>query len=211
MTESDIAELPQDIANRGVNVGVCAILESSDKKVLLTRRAAHMRTFPGIWVPPGGGIDSNESLLQAGKRELLEETGLDIQDSEIQSSDVLCLWESVYPPYLSRGQPKRHHIVVYFHIVLNRSHSSLKPRIVIQQEEVDAIAWLGTDHVGYCIEGTAIDSKLYVISVTKEGTQKNVASELDFLRAGAPDTGPDVERVSSGTLFALGQWLKLSS
>ena len=39
--------------DRGVDVGCALILESSDGRVLLTRRAAHLRTFPGIWVPPG--------------------------------------------------------------------------------------------------------------------------------------------------------------
>ena len=215
MTCEDIAKLPDDIAQRGINVGVCAILESSDQHVLLTRRAQHMRTFPGIWVPPGGGIDSNESLLEAGKRELLEETGLNIKDSEIESSRTLCLWESVFPPYLSRGQPKRHHIVVYFHITLNRDRSSLRSRILIQREEADAVAWLGKSHVKYCF-GKPSDvggddsskEKLKVIVALKKRDQEEVESPLNFLRALAPDTGPDVERVSTGTLFALEQWLK---
>lgn len=211
MTWSDISELPDDIAGRGINVGVCAILESADKCVLLTRRAAHMRTFPGIWVPPGGGIDFNETLLQAGQRELLEETGLDINDSEIQSSRILCLWESVYPPYLSRGQPKRHHIVVYFHIILTQDQSSLNPRIVIQREEVDAVAWLNKGHIDYCLNGTKCDSNLQVIVPGYDKEQKVIESKLEFLRAEAPDTGPDVERVSSGTLFALSEWHKSSA
>ena len=29
-----------------------------------------MRTFPGIWVPPGGHIDVGETLIEAGLREL---------------------------------------------------------------------------------------------------------------------------------------------
>ena len=32
----------------GVDVGVVTILETSDTHVLLTRRAKHMRTFPGL-------------------------------------------------------------------------------------------------------------------------------------------------------------------
>ena len=37
----------------GISVAVAVILESSDTKVLLTRRPPHMRTFPNVWVPPG--------------------------------------------------------------------------------------------------------------------------------------------------------------
>ena len=39
--------------NVGISVAVAVILESSDTKVLLTRRPPHMRTFPNVWVPPG--------------------------------------------------------------------------------------------------------------------------------------------------------------
>ena len=62
--------LPAETTKRGVNVGVVVILESRDSQVLLTRRAAHMRTFPGVWVPPGGHIELGETLLEAGLREL---------------------------------------------------------------------------------------------------------------------------------------------
>ena len=38
-----------------------------------------MRTFPNVWVPPGGSIEgSDRSLLEAGARELKEEVGIDI-------------------------------------------------------------------------------------------------------------------------------------
>lgn len=39
-----------------MDVGVAVLLESSDHRLLLTHRAEHMRTFPGIWVPPGGHV-----------------------------------------------------------------------------------------------------------------------------------------------------------
>ena len=61
-------------------------------RVLLTQRTWAMRTFPGCWVFPGGGVDSGEDLATAARRELLEETGL-----TAGAMEIFCLWESVYP------------------------------------------------------------------------------------------------------------------
>ena len=47
---------------------VAAVLDSQDR-VLLTRRAAHMRSFPASWVLPGGGLDPGEELLEGMMRE----------------------------------------------------------------------------------------------------------------------------------------------
>lgn len=51
-----------------------------------------MRTFPGVWVPPGGHVELGETLLQAGLREMKEETGIQIEES---SANILGLWEVV--------------------------------------------------------------------------------------------------------------------
>lgn len=44
------AELP---TNRGVDLGVAVILQSSDQTVLLTRRTSTLSVSPNLWVPPG--------------------------------------------------------------------------------------------------------------------------------------------------------------
>ena len=53
-----VAALPDDIASRGVDVGAAVVLESYDGFILLSRRARHLRTFPGLWVPPGKSLRS---------------------------------------------------------------------------------------------------------------------------------------------------------
>ncbi len=216
MRQEHVDQLTEDVISRGVGVAVVALVESSDAHVLLTRRAKHMRTFPGIWVPPGGGIDEGETLLQAGLRELKEEVGLDIGSEEACQARVLCLWESVYPPLLERGAPKRHHVVVYFHILLKEAHGLLDERIVFQQEEVDASAWLSRDNVNVVVHGKRSDgteaNKTFKMKVLDEesGQVKHVDCPSQVLRAKAPVNGVDVDRVSWGTVYALSQWLKIS-
>ena len=41
------------ISQRGVAVAATVVLQSSDGAVLITQRAAHMRTYPLVWVVPG--------------------------------------------------------------------------------------------------------------------------------------------------------------
>ncbi|MEK6969992.1 MAG: NUDIX hydrolase [Nanoarchaeota archaeon] len=58
-----------------VGVGVCII---KDNKVLLGRRkGAH---GSGCWSFPGGHLEFNESVEDCAKREVLEETGIQIQN-----------------------------------------------------------------------------------------------------------------------------------
>jgi 8-oxo-dGTP pyrophosphatase MutT (NUDIX family) len=51
--------------------------------VLLTRRAATLRSHGGQWALPGGRIDASEPPAQAALRELSEELGLDLDESAL--------------------------------------------------------------------------------------------------------------------------------
>jgi 8-oxo-dGTP pyrophosphatase MutT (NUDIX family) len=53
------------VPNRDLRVGVCCVVEHK-KKVLITRRAATLRTFPLKWVFPGGHVNFGERLEDAG-------------------------------------------------------------------------------------------------------------------------------------------------
>lgn len=48
--------------NRGVDLGVAIILQSSDTTVLLTRRTRTLRVSPNLWVPPGGHVELDEEV-----------------------------------------------------------------------------------------------------------------------------------------------------
>ncbi|XP_035870978.1 nucleoside diphosphate-linked moiety X motif 17 isoform X2 [Phyllostomus discolor] len=130
--------------NRGVDLGVAIILQSSDKTVLLTRRTRTLKVSPNLWVPPGGHVELDEELLDGGLRELCEETRLQLPQGQF-SWVPLGLWESAYPPRLSWGLPKYHHIIVYLLVVSQESQQQLQARIQPNPSEVSAFIWLDTD------------------------------------------------------------------
>ncbi len=215
LTAAQAAQISEEVTARGVAVGSVALVESADRHVLLTRRAKHMRTFPGVWVPPGGAAEPGETLLATALRELQEETGLDV--AETSTSDVLCLWESVFPPFLERGLPSRHHIVVYFHVEVTKKRNELDQALVLQPEEVDAAAWLSESQIKLVIEGKDEDDSMtknmessFKMRVLQEdGTMASLDCPSEVLLAKAPVKGMDTERMSSGTRYALSEWLKL--
>jgi len=59
-----------DTENYRDNVGIMIV---SSERLILAGDALH---YPGEWMMPQGGIDSNEDPGQAMERELLEETGI---------------------------------------------------------------------------------------------------------------------------------------
>nr|XP_042699235.1 nucleoside diphosphate-linked moiety X motif 17 isoform X1 [Chrysemys picta bellii] len=155
-------------------------------------------------------------LLEAGLRELQEETGLRLEPGGF-SWRMLGLWESVYPPMLSRGLPRRHHVVAYLLLLSTESHQQLQTRIKADESEVSAYAWLEL-HVLECIAavedgaentGHVPNNLPPTIKATELSGGSARPTELPtatFLNT-APAAGEDVERVSTGTRFALQLWL----
>lgn len=60
-----------------LRVVVGAVIEK-DNCILLGQKAKNRGPYPNQWHIPGGGIENHETLETALRREILEETGLDI-------------------------------------------------------------------------------------------------------------------------------------
>lgn len=209
-----------------IPVSVCVILESRDGQILLTRRSEKMKAFPGVWVPPGGYVDPGETICEAGLREVEEETGLKILPNTIEEIGHLALWESVYPALLSRGSPKRHALVVYYHVKVNRSSDELKPYLRVSEAEVGMVGWFDEDSVRKIITLQKNDKIIKAMKVvSSDGLLEafdlplaNMCKQVpELTRNGDGESSiicPEVlaaselDRVSTGTKFAMKEWLK---
>ena len=68
---------------KAASVAVCIVLEHDVRSLLITRRARNLRSHAGQWALPGGGRDAGESVEDAARRELLEETGVQVAPDDV--------------------------------------------------------------------------------------------------------------------------------
>ena len=64
-------------------VAVCVVEDDAVPALLVTRRAARMRSHAGQWALPGGRLDGGETPVQGALRELEEEVGLTLPPSSV--------------------------------------------------------------------------------------------------------------------------------
>ena len=64
-------------------VTVCVVEDDGGPALLITRRAARLRSHPGQWALPGGRLDPGETPAQGALRELEEEVALVLPGSAV--------------------------------------------------------------------------------------------------------------------------------
>jgi ADP-ribose pyrophosphatase YjhB (NUDIX family) len=74
-----IQELRKLIGHRPIlMVGSGVLIEDADQRLLLLKRSDNQ-----CWGLPGGAVEPGEEIEQAARREILEETGLEVHDLEL--------------------------------------------------------------------------------------------------------------------------------
>lgn len=113
----------------GIRVRAACVAVDGEGRVLLVR---HRKRGQEYWLLPGGGVEVGETMVDAARRELVEETGLDAEVGRL-----LLVAESIDP------RDGRHILHVSF---AARVHSgTLQPGY--DERLVDA-AWVPVDRLG---------------------------------------------------------------
>ena len=106
---------------------VCVWVYDGRGNILLTRRAPG-KTYAGTWENSGGGAQAGETSLQAIRRELFEETGIQAEESEFELLETT-----------------RDNIAFYDHYCLHRQ--TPLEQIVLLPGETDDVRWATFDDI----------------------------------------------------------------
>lgn len=122
---------------------VTAYIISSDNKLLLGMKdPAGGGTYVNYWHNPGGGVEPDETELEAVKREVREETGLDVSQCEIQLIDH----ETGQSP---KRQPDGEEVLVnmkiaVYKISLDQMHNEVK---LAAADDLSTLKWFPLEHL----------------------------------------------------------------
>ncbi|MFC1626752.1 NUDIX hydrolase [Patescibacteria group bacterium] len=96
-------------------INVVAIIEK-EGNILLGKKAKGIGPYPNKWLIPGGGVEKNETLEEALRREVREETNVEIENIRKVYEDEDIVWKN--------GE-KQHFIYKTFHV--DYINGQLKP------------------------------------------------------------------------------------
>lgn len=115
-----------------IRVG-CSVLIKSNNKLLLGIR--NKEPNKGLIITPGGGVELFENMIDTVKREIMEETGLEITNiKQLKTYEII-------------NKPDEHRIIIYWSADYDKnaihSESDLKNAKFYSKEEIQELDRLG--------------------------------------------------------------------
>ena len=136
---------------------VIAVLVINNDKILIHQRSKNKKVYPSLWsLFVRGHVQAGESSIDACKREIKEEIGIDINEDELEFIYTL-KEEAKSKDYIEN---------MFYDTYILRKDIDIKD-ITIQKEEVDDIKYISIDEV---------------YSLIKNGSKDFVPNDEDYKR-----------------------------
>jgi nucleoside triphosphatase len=125
------------------------LLRDAEGACLLCKMPSHRGAYPGQWGLPGGGLEPDETMVEALRRETREELGLELETFEpLLFEDAVR--EKLYP------DGRRERVYMIFLVFLC---TATQPAAVRLNEELEAFAWVRPEELGaYDLNEATIDT-----------------------------------------------------
>lgn len=114
-----------------IGVGVGAVIANDSGLLFLAKRGPEARNEQGAWEFPGGGVKFGETLIEAIKREIFEEYGI-----EIEIHGLLGVFDHILPV------EKEHWVSVAY--VASHLNGEAK---IYEPEKCEAIGWFPLENL----------------------------------------------------------------
>src|SRR5512135_575619 len=113
---------------------VVAVIQNSAGEYLICKKPARRGVFPGQWAIPGGGIEPGERMVDALRREVREEVGL-----EVEAVRPLFFKDGEHPKLFADGSQQVIYMIFLLFSCLARSNE------VHLGEEFEEFAWVKSE------------------------------------------------------------------
>ena len=124
--------------------------DKQNNKILLVQSRGQM------WGPPKGSIQDNENPLECALREVKEETGIDIKETELNGSITI--------------KTK----AMYYFMDVNMEHYHVEPQSHVKDNDANGIGWFNVDCLNELIESGQISINQHCRILIKKIFNKDI-------------------------------------
>lgn len=126
---------------------VSALIWSKDKKLFFGKKdPKHGGVYIDCWHIPGGGVDQGEDLLTALKREVKEETGIDISPYKIELVDDSGGGQSIIrSKNTGEGELHKMHFNVYKIVISDKNAEEIDVKL---DDDLAEYQWSAAEDLG---------------------------------------------------------------
>lgn len=125
---------------------VSAMIISNDDKILLGKKNPQKGgVYADCWHLPGGGVDERESLEEALKREILEETGINITDLKCTLADTAGKGES---EKMLKDTGEKVLCRMHFNVYKVEINKVAKDIEIIVSDDLEVLRWFDMSEMG---------------------------------------------------------------